>query len=276
MDEEILIDTGTKENPEPVSIVETEDSTEVTVGKKAEQTRDSSSDRLAAAEAEQARLRAQLSDMQVRSAPQLREPIDPYKSQEENIKAQERALGIEYETLKATGSLTKQIIDDFDTKARNLQQERINIGTQRAIASAMPALLNAQQAQAFRNQYHDVNANPRALQFARGVYDQALALGEQDGPQLVDKAMNEARIKFGMTPSMKPTNQDRAQLSGVSGTGGKSTSSNTVKMGKSEKQMALAMYKDVYNGDEKKCYAAWAKGPGMRAKKAAEKMKRFS
>jgi hypothetical protein len=46
---------------------------------------------------------------------------------------------------------------------------------------------------------------------------------------------------------------------------------NVVKMGKSEKIMAMAMYGDRNNGDEQKAYAQWAKGPGIKAQKAMQK-----
>ena len=46
---------------------------------------------------------------------------------------------------------------------------------------------------------------------------------------------------------------------------------NVVKMGKSEKIMAMAMYGQAFNGDEKKVYSQWAKGPGIRAQKSMQK-----
>lgn len=51
---------------------------------------------------------------------------------------------------------------------------------------------------------------------------------------------------------------------------------NVVKMGKAEKVMAMAMYGDRFNGDEKKTYAQWAKGPGIKAQKAAQKARSAS
>lgn len=279
-DDEVFIDTEAKDDKgPPVTIVEDGDTTNVNIGEEKAQAKPSDSDaRLQAAEREQAQLRAQLADMQYRFAgqqPNTNQP-DPYSAEEDRISEQEKALGIQYDALRASGGLTKPLIDDFDKKARGLQQQRINLGTQRAIQAVLPAINNNNQQQYFRTQYMDVHQNPRALQYAKGVYDQMLALGEQDGPLLVDKAMNESRSKFGLTGGMKftPSDKDKSQFSGVSGMGGKTSTGNSVKMGKAEKQMAMAMYGNAFNGYEKKVYTTWAKGPGLRAKKQAEKMRR--
>jgi hypothetical protein len=277
---EVFIDTDEKdEKGPPVTITSDGDNTEVRIEEKPKAAKSEDADeRLRAAERDQAQLRAQLADMQYRFAGQQPNvpQIDPYSAEEDRISEQEKALGIQYDALRASGGLTNQLITDFDKKARGLQQQRINLGTQRAIQAVLPAINNSQQQQYFRTQYMDVHQNPRALQYAKGVYDQLIALGETDGPQLVDRAMNESRSKFGLTGGTKfmPSEKDKAQFAGVGGNGGKASTSNVVKMGKAEKQMALAMYGNAYNGDEKKVFAAWAKGPGLRAKKQADKMRR--
>jgi hypothetical protein len=87
--------------------------------------------------------------------------------------------------------------------------------------------------------------------------------------------MNAARSQFRLStaPRLSPTEQDRQQLTGYSGNGRKNMEpkNSTVKMGKPEKIMAMAMYGDRFNGDEKKVYSQWARGPGIRAQKAAAK-----
>lgn len=275
---EVFIDTDEKdEKGPPVTITNDGDTTEVKIEEKPKKEPSDSDERLRAAEREQSQLRAQLADMQYRfSGNQKTENTDPYSAEEDRIKALERAAGIEYEALRASGALTQPIIDKYDNLARSYQQQRINLAAQRAIQQAIPQINNSNQQQYFRTQYMDVHQNPRALQYAKGIYDQKLALGESDGPQLVDAAMNEARKQFGLTGGMKlmPSEKDRAQFAGVGGGGGKAATSNVVKMGKAEKQMAMAMYGNAMNGDEKKVYAAWAKGPGLRAKKQADKMRR--
>ncbi len=275
MDEEILVETGSPAKEEPVSIVETDGETHVNLKPEKEEKKSPDDDRWKAAETQLAGLRAQLAEQQYRqAAPQQNQP-DPYEAQEESIAERERALGIQWEALKASRQLSEPLIKDFDKKSRALQQERMNIASQRSIQAMLPQLMNAQRANQFQTEYADIHANPKYLQFAKGRYDQLLALGEQDGPQLVNKAMNEARIQFKLPGNYNtaPTEREKQQLTGVGGGGGRVVADNTVKMGKAEKAMAMAMYGDKFNGDEKKVYGQWAKGPGIRAKKAAAKQK---
>lgn len=261
-----------------VSFVDTEDGeTEVQVGKPEKSASNDSDARLARAEAEQAELRGQLGYLQgaLHQQPNQQQS-DPYASELDAITQQERALGIEFEALRASKGLTKPVIDDFDTKARNLQQRRADVAAQRAVQSVVPQLINAQQQNHFKTKYSDVHGNESALLYAKSRYDMLRAMGETDSPQLVDKAMNDARIQFKLSGGnkMSPTDQDKRQLSGVGGGGGRSTNTNTVKMGKPEKSMAMAMYKDVTGGDEKKAYAMWAKNVGIKAAKEIAKGRR--
>lgn len=199
---------------------------------------------------------------------------DPFEDELNGIDEQEKSLGIQFEADRAAGRLTKASLDEYHAKARYLQNRKSQIAANRAIREVVPELLQQQQAQHFRLQYSDVYSSPQATAYAQGRYQQYLALGEQDSPQLVEKAMNEARIQFKMAGAnhMSPTAKDRAQLTGVSGGGTlKTKTDNTVRMGKAEKAMAMAMYGEKFNGDEKKVYETWAKGPGLRAKKAMSK-----
>jgi hypothetical protein len=271
-----------KDIAEDVSFVDHGEDVDVQIGKDEPAAKTSSNDdeRWARAEAQQNEIRAGLGflhgQIQGQSTPQNQR--DPYEDELKNISEQERAAGIQFEALRASGGLNKQVIDEFDQKARNLAQRRTDIAAQRAIQGALPQVIQAQQQQYFRMQYADVHSNERARQYAAGRYQQLLAEGEPDSPATVDRAMNDSRVKFGMRGNMStgPTDLDKRQLSGVGGGGTVrgTGSTNVVKMGKAEKSMAMAMYGDRFNGDEKKAYAAWAKGPGVRAKKEAEKVRR--
>lgn len=266
---------------EDVSFIDHGEDVDVQIGKDepAAKTTSNDDDRWARAEAQQNEIRAGLGFLQNQiQQPQGQNQRDPYEEELRNISEQERAAGIQFEALRASGGLNKQVIDEFDTKARNLAQRRTDIAAQRAIQTAIPQLVKSQQMQYFRMQYADVHDNERARQYAAGRYQQLLAEGEPDSPATVDRAMNDSRVKFGMRGNMStgPTDQDKRQLSGVGGGGTVRGTGSTrvVKMGPAEKVMAMAMYSDRFNGDEKKAYAAWAKGPGLRAKKEAEKVRR--
>lgn len=202
---------------------------------------------------------------------------DPYQAEEDAITAEERALGIQWEAHKAARTLTQPLLEDFDKKSRNLTQRRMGIAARRAMSEVVPSILQASQQQNIRNEHADVYSNPNATRFARGHYDQLVARGAPDSPETLRRAMNAARATFGIgAQRMDPTDQDRQQLQGFAGTNRRSADpkANVVKMGKAEKNMALAMYGDHFNGDEKKSYAQWARGPGIRAQRAAQAARR--
>lgn len=275
-------------NEPPVSFVESDGDTLIHVGEKesangGSRPRDDE-ERWRRAEESQNRLAAGFDELRSRMSggsnpaqPTAPTGPDPWKSQEDALSERERALGIQWEAHKAAKSLTPQLLHDFDQKSREIHQERINIATNRAMNNMMPQLLQATQAHQFQTEYSDVRNNPNANRWARGHYDMLVAQGAPDSPDTVRKAMNAARVQFRIgNYRMDPTDQDRQQLTGVSGTNRRTSDpkSTVVKMGKAEKGMAMEMYGDRFNGDERKAYAQWARGPGARAQKAAQAARR--
>ncbi len=279
---EVSTEEDKKKDETPVSFVEDDGATLVTIGeeKKSEPSR-ADDERWRQAEANQARLANSFDDLRSRlvggsggQPHQAPTQADPWKTQEDAISDQERALGIQWEAHKAARSLTADLLKEFDQKSRDLQQRRIDLSTQRAIQSALPTLVAETARQSFRNQYSDVQGHQQANLYARGHFDMLRAQGHPDTAQTVDIAMNAARRAFGIGGARnQPTDRDRDQLTGFSGTRRTNVDNknNTVKMGKSEKIMAMAMYGQAFNGDEKKVYSQWAKGPGIRAQKASAK-----
>lgn len=268
------------EKPEetPVTFVESDGDTLVTVGDK-EPKAGRDDDRWRNAEAQQNRLASDFADLRSRltggSGNQASSQPDGYKQAEDAISEQERALGIQWEAHKASRSLTPALLKEFDDKSRNLQQQRIDISTQRAMSNVLPQFMAASQQQQYQIEYGDVKSHPTANRWARGHYDMLVAQGAPENPDTVRTAMNAARSHFRISGGSRsmPTDQDRAQLTGFSSSGRKNMEpkSNVIKMGKPEKIMAMAMYGDRFNGDEKKVYSQWAKGPGIKAQKAAQK-----
>lgn len=282
MGDEIEVSTDDKKDETPVSFVEDDGATLVTVGDEKKDGR-ADDDRWRQAEESQQRLargfdelRSRLTGGSSQPNPQA-PPSDPWKHQEDAITEEERALGIQWEAHKAARTLTGELVKEFDGKARSLQQRRIDIATNRAVQNAMPAFVQASQRQQYAQQYSDVQSHPQANQYARGQYDILRAQGHADSPATVELAMNSARRAFGLGGGRNsPTDRDREQLTGFSGTRrtNMDPKSNVVKMGKSEKIMAMAMYGQAFNGDEKKVYSQWAKGPGIRAQKSMQQGRR--
>lgn len=280
MGDDIEVSTDDKKDETPVSFVEDDGATLVTVGEKKDDggSRRQDDDRWRQAEESQQRLARGFDELRSRltgsASPPNGASADPYKAQEDAITEEERALGIQWEAHKAARTLTGELVKEFDGKARSLQQRRTDIAANRAIANAMPQFIQASQRQQYAAQYGDVQANPQANIYARGQYDILRAQGHPDSPATVELAMNAARRYFGLGGRQQgPTDRDREQLTGFSGSRrtNMEPKSNVVKMGKSEKIMAMSMYGQAFNGDEKKVYSQWAKGPGIRAQKASAK-----
>lgn len=285
MPDEIEVSTEPEKKDEtPVSFIETDGETHVTIGEEKKSDR-ADDDRWRAAETQNLRLAADLADVRARlagstSPPQGGSAPDAWKAQEDAISEQERALGIQWEAHKAARSLTPQLLTEFDQKSRSLQQQRTDLSAQRALNQMLPQIVAANQEQHYRTEYGDVRGNAAANRWARGHFDMLVAQGAPETPETVRQAMNAARVQFRLPGAAKltPTEQDRAQLTGFSASGRKNMDpkNNVVKMGKAEKIMAQAMYGDRFNGDEKKAYAQWAKGPGIKAQKAAQKARSSS
>ncbi len=286
MPDDIEVSTEPEKKDEtPVSFIESDGETLVQVGDEKKGESRSDDDRWRAAESNQNRLAQDFADLRSRLAGGTSQPssgpaTDPWKAQEDAISDQERALGIQWEAHKASRTLTHDLLADFDKKSRALQQQRIDLSTQRAMGNMLPQLLAASQEQHYRTEYGDVRNNPAANRWARGHFDMLVAQGAPETPDTVRQAMNAARTQFRLpgAPRLSPTEQDRQQLTGYSANGRKNMDSknNVVKMGKAEKIMAMAMYGDRFNGDEKKTYAQWARGPGIKAQKAAQKARAAS
>jgi len=283
MGDEIEVSTEPEKKDEaPVSFVEDDGATLVTVGKDKEDAGRNDDERWRQAEETQNRLARGFDELRSRltgGSPQPHSQAsapDPWKPQEDAITEEERALGIQWEAHKAAGTFRQNpaLLGEMDGKARALQQRRMDIATQRAVHNAMPTFLAASQQHQYQNQYGDVKANPQANQYARGQYDILRAKGHPDSAATVELAMQAARREFGLGGGRhQPSERDRDQLTGFSGTRrtNMEPKSNVVKMGKSEKIMAMAMYGQAFNGDEKKVYSTWAKNVGLKAQKSINK-----
>lgn len=197
---------------------------------------------------------------------------DELAEAEREIHDRQRSLGVEFEVHRASKTLSAEKAEAYDKQARELNQKLADISAQRAIRGVIPQLLQAQEQKHYATLYSDVHSNNNALRYAKARFEMLVARGEQQSPQLVERAMNDARAQFGLAgASRAPSDSDRAKYTGASGSASSRGGAPRVKLGKSEQSMAMAMYGDKVNGDEKKAYALWAKGPGSKALKELNK-----
>lgn len=268
----------TEDKEENVSFIEEDGDTVVDFTEKDESKPDPVHERLARAEEETARLRSEIHQsrqQQYNLPPQNQK--DYIDTELESVHERERALGIQWEMDRAAGRLRdKSVTDDYDRKAREIEAQKATIASRKAMRDMLPQLAREQQAMQIRQQHADVFANQAALSYAQGVYQMMVARNpEQDGPQMLDRAMNEARVEFRMPNANynKPSQSDKNRLSGVPGGGGRNIVDNRVKMGKPEKQMAEAMFLKAAGGKQEKAWEMWAKKIGIKAKKNANKQR---
>lgn len=197
---------------------------------------------------------------------------DELTERENELHATQRALGVEFEVHRASKTLSAERAEGYDKKARELNQELQNIAAQRAVRGVIPQLLQAQEQKHYQTLYSDVHSNPNALRYARARFEMLAARGEPQSPQLVEKAMNDARAQFGLSgASRAPSDAERSRYTGASGSASSRGGAPRVKLGKAEQSMAMALYGDVAGGNEAKAYKMWAAGPGAKALKALNK-----
>lgn len=197
---------------------------------------------------------------------------DELEDQEREIHSRQKSLGIEFEVHRASKTLSAEKAEAYDLQARELNQKLQNIAAQRAVRGVIPQLVQAQEARHYQTLYADVHANPAALRYAKGRFEMLAARGEPQSPQLVEKAMGDARAQFGLSGGARePSDADRSRYTGASGSASSRGGAPRVKLGRAEQAMAMAMYSNVTGGDEKKAYKMWAAGPGSKALKALNK-----
>jgi len=265
----------TEEKEDNVTFIEEDNETIVDLAPDRAEKPDPTAERLARAEEETARLRSEIQQSRQQNY-NVQPAKDPIDSELENVHERERALGVQWEMDRVAGRLRdKSVVDDYDRKAREIEGQKAAIASKKAMRDMMPQMIREQQITQLRQQYSDVYNNQQALTYAQGAYQMMLARNEPDGPQLLDKAMNQARMEFKMPGAnyMKPTQSDKDRLSGIPGGGGRNSVDNRVRMGKSEKLMAEAMFIDAAGGKQEKAWEIWAKKIGIKAKKSASKQR---
>jgi hypothetical protein len=219
---------------------------------------------LLAARQEAAALREQLA----RQVPSYSAPQVDFAKREVELFDQQKALAIEYQSLLEGGKLTPEKHAEVEKKSRDIQVEINSVAVKKELQGRQASDSDHQLSLHYARLYGDVQQNPSANSYARSQYQMLVAQGEPDSPTTVDKAMNEARIKFGMVKG-KPTAKDKDQLMGTSGGGSrKRQPDNRVKFDKATSIMATEMFLDATGDVEtaKKLFAKKILLPARRKK----------
>lgn len=226
---------------------------------------------LIAARAELAALRATANNRQPeRHAVQHAPAVDDLQARENDLQDKRKALGVEYESIKDSPSLTEAKLAELEQRSNSIDSDLGVIRAQKALRLERPNIQRQSQADENARKYGDVYQNRNATRYAEGQYHMMLAEGAPEGAATVEKAMNKARIQYRMVKGV-PTDNDRAQMSGVGNGGGRRRApDNSFKFNKSLSIIASEMFGDRVGGDLKKSQQMWAKEVGIPARRRAE------
>ncbi len=201
---------------------------------------------------------------------QSRQPMNPAAQRLQEIDQATRRLHKEYEAVASKPGFTTQQHEEYENRALQLQTARMA-----AVVEATRQPVNEQEMYRrwkwteFTSKHNDVFSNDKAQRWAIGRWQQLVqGEGHADTEDFAEKILDEARVKFGMTPRRggnRPDAATRARLSGVSaqGAGGsEGDGGGAVRMGLRERKMAEELYDNL---PPKEAWQKWANGPGKRA-----------
>jgi hypothetical protein len=192
---------------------------------------------------------------------------DPYEARLEALNRRRAdALQAAQAEIKA-GGLTPERQAYYERVAQEIEAERIDVHTERAVERRSAASRAEAGRLVWEQKYPEVYRNERALQYATATYHRRRALGEADTPALVDDIMADAISAFKLGGKPAPSASDKARLGGVpsSGSGGGSRGSD-IAMTPELIRMARAAYPDLPEGEAEKRWKAKT-GKRMREKK---------
>jgi hypothetical protein len=211
---------------------------------------------LAAERAERARLAGY-----VQATVQPKAGPDPYQQRLDAVYAKQSDTYRAYvaETLAAKANkqeLPAERQAYFDSQARQFEEAKADIISERAVARVMPTLRQESSQQTWVQRYPDVWNNPQALKYAQATWEQKKAMGLQETHELADEVYEEARRVFKLGGKPSPSSRDREKLSGVpaAGGGGGAPATGDIQMTRDLRLMAIAKYSDL---PEDKAIAKW-------------------
>ena len=188
-----------EEPPEPDDDDEAEEAAAVAPSRSEKRAaRVTSRERAAAAEAREQVLREQLAELrnaparEARQAPQGN-PVAAIEARIRDNYARQEAAHDEWNRLQASGKMGKADQERLRNLGIDLDVEKTTLIAERRDALLAPQREAKSRMDALAARAPDVYESERALQYARGYFNQQLALGKADNMELHDEAMQVAR-----------------------------------------------------------------------------------
>lgn len=193
---------------------------------------------------------------------------DPLETELKDVRRRLQSLATTAARLGDKG--TKEEFDDLQRQAEELRDKELDLVTERKLRQMRPAEdPQAGTRQALRGMYPDVYANPKALGWAKGRFQQIIAekgepANEAEAFNMAKQAFDESKRQFriGQPP---PSEDQRRKFDGMprggAGSGGKGKVTE-VTMEKHDERMANAAYPHIK--DKNVRMQMWAKKAGKR------------
>ncbi len=233
-----------------------------------------SKEQLARVEAEKRELETRLARLEGVVSAQ-RQPAPPADGKDQYDRAldavyekQSNAYAAAQAEVKA-GTFDEKRAKYYEQIAREVETEKTDIHTQRALARHAPKMRAEQAQQVWVQKYPEVYRDPRAYQYADATFKRRQALGDTVTNDMVDEIMTDTMTQFKLGKKAAPTATERSRMSGMpasGGGGGGGGDSRHVEMTPSLRKMATAAYSDL---PEAEAVKKWVNGPGkhLREKK---------
>lgn len=214
------------------------------------------------------RLQQQLLSGQVQQtqAPPAAPQVDPIDAAVDETYEQRKRLYESYAAKKEAGQITPEGEKEYLESAKKLEMRQQELVAEKVSRRNIPQPdPSAAFRQAVQAQHFDVVNNPQALEWVKGNYAMKRAKTGADSMELLNESMDEARQEFrlgkykdGPPPSSRQKSRYHGESSMVSSGAGNKNSS-TIRMSKSQRDMAYAMYPHL---DEKEALKTWVREVG--------------
>lgn len=178
-------------------------------------------------------------------------PSDQFNDRRRHLFKQRDELYDSYESKRS--HMTKEDEAEFKDRGNRLQSE-LNKIDHREVLAEQPVTTPAQQY--VTTNYPDIAGNPSAARYAAGEWEAEIHNKAQPNRELVDKVMAKTRQRFGFVASPTPSESTRAKFTGERRGVSSRRERTSVVLGKAEKKMAVAAYKDL---EPEEAYKRFAK-----------------
>lgn len=212
-------------------------------------------------------LERELSEIRRVAQPREEPREDPFQSKLDDVYERRRDLAARYSLdSRREGGLSKEERAEYESKAKKLEMEQMELVAARAAVRTRPAQPDP-EITAIRAKHYDVVSHPQAAKWAHAALAQAEAEGTTLSPRVVDEVAERARKRFNLGGAREASESERSKYTGAPKSGQVSNREppNTYRMTKDDKKMADSLYSHIK--DDATRYRTWVKEVALASEK---------